>query len=226
MTAPALTAAHDRLRALEGQTADLEAQVSSEAQLLERAQREARDGRGTLRQVVSAQGQADAARGVLAMHMAEVQQQRALVDDLETAQQVAQLVAQGQTAREEVHRLREEAAQLVGEAETALREAMTRFHALQAAHRTAQERLWENARQHAAHALGLTFTEVWDAVRWDNRGVQLTGPAGPERKQAVREALSTYGAQVGSSEGEIIAAANRAAPDLSPGRLGALMPTR
>lgn len=222
MTRDALTGAHAHLQALEGQTAQLQAQADSEGQALEAAQRAARDGSGTLRQVVAAQGQADAARGVLSLHLGEIEQQRGHVRALEAAHGVAQLVERGQAAQQEIKRTAQEAAQLVETAEAALTEALTRLQALEAAHSSARGQTWEAARQHIAQALGLTADEVRYAVRWDRHDLGPTGAAGIERRQAVEQALSDFAMQIGTSARELTATANSAAPALVSGRLANL----
>lgn len=220
MTGQALDGARDRLRDLEGQTAHLQGQADAEAQALTAAQDEARTGKAPLRLVVAAQGLADAARGLLRRHLGDVEGQRAQVQELEQAHAAAQLIERGRAAQAEADRAAQEAAEIVAQAEAALSDALTRFHALRGTHSAARSEVLTCAQQHAAHALNLTSSDVSDAMSY--RG--LTGQLGADRRAAVTDALNAYGAQVGTSAYDLARTADRTAPELSPGRLGDLMP--
>lgn len=222
MTGQALEGARDRLRALEGQARDLQAQADSETQALTAAQDEARIGRAPLRLVVAAQGLAEAARGLLHRHLGDVEQQRAQVQELERAHAVAQLVERGRAAQAEADRTAQEAAEIVAQAEAALSDALTRFQAAQDAHRRARAQVLTCARKHVAQALNLPESEVSEAMNW--RGNGPTGRLGADRRAAVAGALGDFGAAVGTNAQTLTAVANQAAPELSPGRLGDLMP--
>lgn len=222
MTGQALEGARDRLRELEGQTSALEGQADAEAQALTAAQDQARTGRAPLRLVVAAQGLADAARGLLSRHLGDVEGQRAQVQELERAHAAAQLVERGRAAQAEADRAALEGAEIVAQAEAALNDALTRFQAAQDAHRSARAQVLTCARQHVAHALNLPEREVSEAMNW--RGNGPTGRLGADRRAAVAGALGDFGAAVGTDAQTLTAAANQAAPELSPGRLGDLMP--
>lgn len=222
----ALIDARDLLRDLQGQTAALQQQAVVEAQALQQAQQANRSGASTLNQVVSAQGRYDAAQGVLGLHLREVEQQQAVVAALEQQQGAQQAVDLGAAAQRDLQQARSEAAQVVADFEQQVVEAGRRFQALQQTFSAAQRSTWAQAQAHVAQALGLTPAEVFDALRWDNGGVQISGRLGVERRAQVEQAVEVFAQQVGTSARELIATANGAGAELSAGRLFDLLPRR
>lgn len=221
-----LDSARDLLRDLEQRTAALQAQADSEAQALQQAQRAARDGSGTLNQVVKAQGQADAAHGVLSLHLGEVEQQRGRVLSLEQSQSVAQLIDAGQSAGQQAARLKAEGAQIVEQVEHALSDGATRFQQVEQQHRRAYADLRASALQYVAQALGLSITEVTAAVSYNRRGPQIIGSGNAERRAHVEHALSDFAAQTGSTRALLVDLLNSNTPELHSGPLVDRLPKR
>jgi hypothetical protein len=136
-----LDTARAALASLNEQTAQLQASVENQADALTQAQRAARDGQASLKQVSDAQGRHQAAQGVLSLHLSDVEQAGARVDDLTRAAQAAD---REQEARELARVLRETSLDFTAtaaQAEADLKRALDDLKAVQTRRAAAAARL-------------------------------------------------------------------------------------
>lgn len=149
-----LAQARADLATLEADTPKLQAAQDAQATVLDTARREARAGTATLAAVVRAQGQHEAACGLLAQHRQDVADAAAQVGELERADRAAHLLSEGR----EAYRVMQEAAQAhatrAAQAEEAVRLALDELARLSAQHVQARARLGAALRAQVATAQG------------------------------------------------------------------------
>lgn len=212
-----LKTARADLAALERHTAKLEGNVSAQTAELDRIRREARSGSADFEAVVDQQARVTAAEGLLSMHLQDVANTAALIDELQAALTLEDLIDEGKRARAEAAQVAQDHAQLAAELEAQIGAGLERLNALQRAYSSAQARTWAAGQEHTARALGMTAGDVSQVVTRPDRG--LTGEAGRVQQQRVTTSLEDFAAQIGSNPRTLRAVALRSLPTLAAGPL-------
>lgn len=201
------------LAALEAHTGKLEGNLNAQTTELDRLRRAARAGQAEFEAVVEQQARVTAARGLLDMHLQDVASTAALVDELQAAQTLADLIDDGRTAQAEAVQAAQEHAQLAAELEGLVTDGLTRLQALQGAYSAAHGRAWSAAQRHTARVLGLRESDVSQALTRPENGM------GRANQRPVSDALEDFAGQIVSTSRTLSSVAHGTLPALTPGPL-------
>lgn len=207
-----LKTARADLAALERHTAKLEGNVSAQTAELDRIRREARSGSAEFESVVEQQNRVTAAEGLLSMHLQDVANTAALVDELQAAQSAEDLIDEGRSAQAEAVRLGDEYAQKAQDTEALIQTALTDLQALQRAYSAALARSLSAATRYTGAALNLSHQDVMNAVLRPHDG--LKGPEGAAQRERVQNGLDDFAANIGTSPAALHALMRRNVPEL------------